>query len=105
METRDRLKEIAAKSPEVWSAYPSQRNSVTKEVRHSIRDYYEGLIEKNKGDPKNMWKTINRVLDRDIKSTAVSSIEIDGKMLTKKPVVLEMFIIILSRLDQSSQVA
>ena len=66
METRNRLREIAAKSPEMWSAYSRQRHRVTKEVRHSIRDYYEGLIEKNKGDPKNMWKTINRVLDRDI---------------------------------------
>ena len=30
METRDRLKKIAAKSPEMWSAYSKQRNKVTK---------------------------------------------------------------------------
>ena len=74
----------------MWSAYTRQRNRVAKEIRYSIRDYYEGLIEKNKGDPKKMWETINRVLDRDMKSTAVSSIEIDGKMLTKQPDVLEI---------------
>ena len=36
-----------------------------------------------------MWKTINRVLDKDAKSTTLSSIEIDGKMLTKERDVLE----------------
>ena len=37
-----------------------------------------------------MWKAINRVFDKDIKCTTVSSIEIDGKMLTKQLDVLEM---------------
>ena len=32
----------------MWSAYTKQRNRVTKEVRGSIRDHYEGLIEKIK---------------------------------------------------------
>ena len=75
METRDRLKQIAAKSPEMWSVYTRQRNRVTKEVWCSILDYYEGLIEKLKGDPEKMGKTISRVLDKDIKSIAVSSSE------------------------------
>ena len=81
---------MAAKSPEMWSAFITQRGRLTKEARCSIRDYYGGLIEKNKGDPKKMWKTINRVLDKDIESTSVSSIEIDGKMLTKQHDVVEI---------------
>ena len=90
METRDRQTEkIAAKSPEMWSAYSKQRNKVTKEIRYSIQDYYKGLMEKNKGDPKKMWKTINRVLEKDAKSTTLSSIEINGKTLTKERDVLE----------------
>ena len=53
-------RKIAAKSPEMWSAYTRQRTRVTREVSHSIRDYYEGLIEKNKGDPKKVWKQSTR---------------------------------------------
>ena len=60
-----------------------------KEIRYSIQDYYKGLIEKNKGDPKKKWKTINRVLGKDSKSTTLSGIEIDGKTLTKERDVLE----------------
>ena len=37
-----------------------------------------------------MSKASNGVLDKDIKSATVSSIEIDGKMLTKQRDVLEM---------------
>ena len=36
-----------------------------------------------------MWKTINRVLDKDVKSTTLSSLEIDGTTLTKERDVLE----------------
>ena len=50
------------------SAYTRQRNRVTKEIRYSIQNNYKGLIEKNKGDQKKMWKTINRVLDITIAS-------------------------------------
>ena len=61
METRDKLKQLARKSQEMWPAYTKQRNQVTKEIKYSIQDYYKGLIEKNKGDSKKMWKTINQV--------------------------------------------
>ena len=89
METRDSLKKIATKSPEMWSTYTKQRNKVTKEIRYSVQDYYKGLIKENKGGPKKMWKTINRVLDKDVKSTQFPSIEIDLKTLTKERDVLE----------------
>ena len=36
-----------------------------------------------------MWKTINRVLNKDARSTTLSSIEIDGQALTKEHDVLE----------------
>ena len=36
-----------------------------------------------------MWKTINRVLEKDVKSTNISTIESEGKTLTKEYDVLE----------------
>ena len=52
MATRDRLKKIATKNPEMWSLYTKQRNTVTKEIRNSIQDQYKALInvEDNKSD-------------------------------------------------------
>ena len=54
MMTRDRLRKMATKNPELWTAYAKQRNNVTIEVRKAIDDYYKVLVEKNKGDPKNV---------------------------------------------------
>ena len=62
---RDKLKVQAENSPEIWSAYKRKRNQVTKRIRISIRDYYNGLIEENIRDQKKMWRTINTVLTRE----------------------------------------
>lgn len=56
IDARDRHKKIAVKSPEICSAYTRQRNRVTKEIRYSVRDYYKGLIEKNKGIQRKCGK-------------------------------------------------
>ena len=58
MGTRDRLKKVAAKSPEMWSAYTKQWNKVTKEFRYSIHDYYKGLIKKNKQKITSLWESL-----------------------------------------------
>ena len=89
MAIRDRLKKIAAKNPEMWSLYTKQRNRVTKEIRSAIQDHYKHLINESNGDPKKMWKTINRVLEKDVKSTSLSTIESEGKTLTKECDMLE----------------
>ena len=89
MATRDRLKKMATQNPEMWSLYTKQRNRVTKEIRNSIQDHYKNLINESNGDPKKMWKTINRVLDKDVKSTNLSAIESEGKTLTKEHDMLE----------------
>ena len=89
MATRDRLKKIATKNPEMWSLYTKQRNRVTKEIRNSIQDHYKALINESNGDPNKMWKKINRVLEKDVKSTNLSAIESEGKTLTKGYDMLE----------------
>ena len=89
MATRDRLKKIAVKNPEMWPLYTKQRNRVTEEIRNSIQDHYKALINESNGEPKNMWKTINRVLNKDVKLTNLSAIEREGKTLTKEYDMLE----------------
>ena len=89
METRDRLKKIATRIPEMWSSYTKQRNRVTKLIRNSIQDQYKEIIEGSKGNPKKMWKAINRVLNKDKQSTVLSNINKDWKVLTKDSDMLE----------------
>ena len=69
METRDRLKRIATRIPEMCSSYAKQRSRVTKLIRNAIQDQYKEIVEKSKGDPRKMWRTINKVLNKDMQST------------------------------------
>ena len=89
MVTRDRLKKKAIKNPEMWPLYTFQRNRVTKEISNSIQDHYKALINESNGDAKKMWKTINSVLDKEVKFTNLSAIESEGKTLTKEYDMLE----------------
>ena len=46
-------------------------------------------MENSKGDPKKMWKTINKVLNKDMQSTVLSNISEGWKALTKDSGMLE----------------
>ena len=41
IETRDRLKRIATRIPEMWSSYANQRNRVTKLIRNALHNQYK----------------------------------------------------------------
>ena len=69
--------------------YPKLRNQITKEIRDAIRDYYRQLIDENIGNAKKMWKAINNVLGKKENSVKLSSVEIEGKYLTRKRDILE----------------
>ena len=79
----------AENSPEIWPAYKRKCNQVTKRIRISIRDYYNGLIEENIRDPKKMWRTINTVLEKNVETVSHSSLEVEGKYLTHERDVVE----------------
>ena len=89
MRERDMAKRAAEKSPEKWSVCEQLRNKVTKEIKVAVQSHYHGLINENKDNPKKMWYTINRVLEKSSKSTMPASLNIEGRKLTKEGDILE----------------
>ena len=63
---RDRLKSLAIrhKSENYWNAYKTSRNRVTDALRETKAAYYIGEFKKLKHDPKQAWKTVNKILNR-----------------------------------------
>jgi hypothetical protein len=57
-------KAIKTKSPHHWKMYKKLRLYINKQVRKCKSDYYQDLILKNKGNPSNLWKTLNNVTGR-----------------------------------------
>ena len=58
-------------------------------IRDAIQSHYHGLIEENKGDPKRLRKVINKVLDKATPSTEVSTLDVEGRTITKEKDIAE----------------
>ena len=91
MTRRDKAKKDARRNPELWPLYKKLRNEVTEAIRIAMQDHYSSLIEQNKNDPKKMWRTINKVLDRDSSKVPVTSLNCEGKLLTNDREIANAF--------------
>ena len=88
MKERDQAKKDAINSPDL-QAYKTLRNKVTKAIRDALQSCYLGIIDENRENPKRMWKAVNKVLNRDTNSVGVSSLDIEGRTLTKEKDIAE----------------
>ena len=68
MKERDQAKKDPINSPDLWQAYKTLRNKVTKAIRDAFQSWYLVIIYENKENPKRMWKAVNKVLNRDTNS-------------------------------------
>ena len=60
------------------------RNAATKKIKLAIKSYYQGLISEYQHNPKRMWQTINKVLDRSSKSAMNTSLTIEENKQGKR---------------------
>jgi biopolymer transport protein ExbD len=69
MRERDRLKLLAIKnnSENYWSAYKMSRSRVTQALQEAKAVYYKRQFVCVKNDPKQAWKTVNKILNRNKK--------------------------------------
>ena len=82
MEERNRAKKNSIKNPKLLKSYKSLRNKVTNTIRSSMRLHYQSLINENKDNPKNMWRTINKVLDKAPNSSTITQIRDGSKTVS-----------------------
>ena len=55
----------AAEKDILWNLYKAKRNEVVNLHKNKKREYFENKIDKNKNDPKRMWKTIKTIIKGD----------------------------------------
>ena len=83
---RDKAKKKAEKDHSIWPKYKRLRNKVTGELRKAVEDYYRNSIDENANNPKMMWKTINKVLNKD-----QCSVMYQGQLVEKQEKIAEAF--------------
>ena len=74
----------------LWPRYKALRNKVTYELRNCVQQYYHAIIEENSNDPKEMWRAINKVLNKDSPSS-FSAVNFQGQRLDRPNKVAEAF--------------
>ena len=47
-----------------WEMYKKMKNFMNKEVKKCKAEYYSDLINKNKGNPSELWKTFNDITSK-----------------------------------------
>ena len=62
--------------------YKKMKNFVNKEVKKCKAENYSDLINKNKGNPSELWKTFNEITSKKSNST-ITSIEADDVLYTE----------------------
>ncbi len=90
---RDRLKSLAIrhKSANYWNAYKTLRNRVTDALRETKAAYYKGEFEKVKHDPKQAWKTVNKILNRKQESREINCLETQRGQISHPAELAECF--------------
>ena len=65
----------------LWSNY-KLCNEVTSKIRYSIEEHYSNLIKQHKDNPKEMWKTVDKVWSRATATTTISGLNLCRKKIT-----------------------
>ena len=89
---RNRLKRQATltKQPSIWDEYKKVRNRINNEIKTEKANYYKSKISQNTGDPKEIWRTINKLTYREYTSnSSVSELKSGNKSFTKPDEICE----------------
>ena len=88
---RDWTKKRTEKDRTLWPHYKRLRNKVTSELRRAVEHYFCNLTDENSKSPKEMWKTINKVLSKNQCSTTPGSVMYEGQLIEKQKGIAEAF--------------
>ena len=72
-------------------AYKRARNDVNRLIEKTKAEYFTKAINSTDRNPKEMWKTINKLTNKKSKSTTITKIEVDGKIVEDPTEIADTF--------------
>ena len=90
---RDFLKKKAVKtgSGNVHEAYKGARNDLNELVKNTKANYLMSALNNTKKYPKEMWKMVNRLTNKQSKTTDIPKIIIDDKIIEELRIIRNTF--------------
>ena len=64
---------------------------MTYRIRKAVKEHYSQKISDSQGNPSKLWKTINTVLGKTSKTTAVTMVGFESKQLTDNKEITSAF--------------
>ena len=74
MHNRDKYNILAEKNQMMWYRYRKIHNKVTDELRKSVEAYYKSLVDETSHNPRYIWMTVKKILNKDEAITFPSSV-------------------------------
>ena len=78
MKELEKVKKNSIK-PQAFQIFASNLAKQGYTIRSSLRLHNQSLIKENKDNPKTIWRTINKVLDKAPNSTTIMQMRDDSK--------------------------
>jgi hypothetical protein len=84
MHRRDFLKRKAVKtgSKQFHDAFTKARNELNKLIKRTKADYFTNTINNCDNKPKQMWKTINKLTNKNSKTTIITEVKHESQSVT-----------------------
>ena len=113
MHRRDFLKRKAVKtgSKQFHDAFTKVRNELNKLIKRTKTDYFTNTINNCDNKPKQMWKTINKLTNKNSKTTIITEVKHESQSVTDVSSITNAFntyfneigINLASNMEQSSR--
>ena len=81
---RYQLKNRTTMDSTLWPSYKVLHNKVTIELRKCVHPYYHRIVKDNCNDAKEMWKTVNKVLNKGSASSPIPIVSFQHRVLAIK---------------------
>ena len=65
-------------SERIHKAYKEARNELNKLVKNTKASYYKNALNQCNKNPKEMWKTINKLTSKKSKTTKITELKVNG---------------------------
>ena len=90
---RDFLQKKAVKtgSSNLHDAYKRARNDLNRLIENTKTEYFTSIINNTAKNPNEMWKTINRITNKKSKTTNITKIVVDDKVIEEPEVIVNTF--------------
>ena len=91
IETFLKKKAVKTGSENVYEAYGRARNDLNKLIKNTKANYFMSTLNNTKKNPKKIWKMVNKLTNKHSKTTNITKVITDDKIIEESRVITNTF--------------